>query len=401
MSAMFLLLAGTIVVSPTGPVRSLTDALTQARAGDRIVIRSGTYREPPIRVTMRVEIIAEGAPVFEGGAHSTMEVLADSVVVRGLTFAGVEASYGEDRAAIRIGRSRGCRIEQNIIRDAFFGISVVEATGCVIAGNWIEGPAGGGAGALSGNGIHLWKANALVIQDNTVRRHRDGIYFEFARQALVRNNTSSDNRRYGLHFMRSDSCTYTGNRFERNGAGVAVMYSRGVTMRDNRFVHNWGSAAYGLLLKDISDGIVERNRFEANTTGLYLEDSNRNRIRGNDFVANGWAIRVLANSADNRFEGNAFSRNSFDVATNSRIATSTFRENWWDQYRGYDLDRDGYGDVPHRPVRLFSLVVERSEPSLILLRSAFLDLLDGAERLMPMLTPETLADARPLMRRPR
>jgi nitrous oxidase accessory protein len=112
-------------------------------------------------------------------------------------------------------------------------------------------------------------------------------------------------------------------------------------------------------------------------------------------------VKVLANATANRFLGNTFEGNTFDVATNSRSASSEFRGNWWDRYRGYDLDRDGVGDVPFRPVRLFSLVVAQSEPSLILLRSPFVDLLDDAERLLPVLTPETLADTRPLMHRPR
>jgi len=54
--------------------------------------------------------------------------------------------------------------------------------------------------------------------------------------------------------------------------------------------------------------------------------------------------------------------------------------------------------VPHRPVRLFSLIVEHNEPSLVLLRSLFVRVLDAAERVVPALTPEGLADARPAMR---
>jgi nitrous oxidase accessory protein len=72
--------------------------------------------------------------------------------------------------------------------------------------------------------------------------------------------------------------------------------------------------------------------------------------------------------------------------------------NYWDAYRGYDLRRDGYGDVPFRPVRLFSVLVERNAPALILLRSTFVALLDAAERVIPALTPDALADARPAMR---
>jgi len=392
-------IGATIVVQPGGPVRTLTQALALARAGDRIEVRAGRYREPRIVVAVRVEIVGIGGPVFEGGAHTTLEVTADSVVIRGLQFDRVTPSATDDRAAILLRAVRGCRIEDNVIRAAYFGIYAMRAADCVIARNHLNGPAG--AEATSGNGIHLWQSSRMTVLANTVSAHRDGIYLEFVRESVVLGNLVIQNRRYGLHFMRSDSCSYTGNRFRENGAGVAVMYSRGVTITDNRFERNWGSAAYGLLLKEISDGTVRNNRFTGNTVGLYLEDSNRNRVTGNLFQGNGWAVKVLANATDNRFEGNSFAGNTFDVATNSRTASSSFDGNFWDQYRGYDLDRDGVGDVPYRPVRLFSLVVEQHEPALILLRSPFVDLLEAAERLMPILTPDALSDRRPLMARPR
>ncbi len=390
---------GTIVVQPSGPVRSLTAALAVARPGDRIVVRAGSYREPLIVVGLPVEIVGEGAPSFLGGEHSTLEIRADGVTIRGLVFEGVTPSSIEDRAAILVNAASRCRIEDNRITGGSFGIYVKGSTGCRIARNRVSGLAGGTHSA--GNGIHLWRSREVVIENNEVEGQRDGIYFEFAARAAVRGNTVTRSQRYGLHFMRSDSCVYERNNFVANGAGVAVMYSRGVRMLDNRFERNWGSAAYGLLLKEISDGVVAGNRFVRNTVALHLDDSNRNLITGNSFEANGWAVKVLANASDNRFEGNSFLGNSFDVATNSRSATSRFQGNWWDHYRGYDLDGDGFGDVPFRPVRLFALVVEQSNPSLILLRSAFVDLLDSAERLLPILTPEALADARPRMTRPR
>jgi nitrous oxidase accessory protein len=388
-----------IVVQPTGPVRTLTAALALARPGDRIVVRAGTYREPLIVVDVPVEISGEGWLVFEGGAHSTLEVRADGVLLHGLVFSHVIPAPTEDRAAILLNGARNCRVENNRIKDGFFGIYAIRSSGCRIAWNRVEGPASGSGSG--GNGIHLWQSRDMTVLGNTVSGHRDGIYFEFVSGAAVEGNTVAGNQRYGLHFMRSDSCAYRRNTFTRNGAGVAVMYSRWVSMTDNRFERNWGSAAYGVLLKEISDGSITGNRFVANTVGLYLDDSNRNTVTGNLFQANGWAVKVLANASDNRFERNQFVGNTFDVSTNSRSTSSTFRENWWDHYRGYDLDRDGIGDVPFRPVRLFSLVVEQSEPSLILLRSPFVALLDGAERLMPILTPEALVDRRPLMVRPR
>jgi nitrous oxidase accessory protein len=399
MTGALLLALGTITVSPAGPVRSLTAALAAARPGDRIVVQAGSYREPGLVVRMSVAIVGEGGPVFQGGAHSTIRILADGVEIRGLVFERVTPSATEDRAAILLDGVRDCRILENEIRGAYFGIYAMRSAGCTIAGNRLRGSPG--RASTMGNGIHLWQSSEMTVRDNTVEGHRDGIYLEFTRAARVSANLVQGNSRYGLHFMRSDSCAYDDNRFEKNGAGVAVMYSRGVRMTGNRFEQNRGSAAYGLLLKEISDATVRNNDFIDNTVGLYLEDSNRNLVEGNLFRRNGWAVKVLANAAGNRFTGNRFEGNSFDAATNSRSASSSFDRNWWDRYRGYDLDRDGLGDIPYRPVRLFSLVAEQHRPALILLRSAFVDLLDGAERLMPMLTPEALADRSPLMRRPR
>jgi nitrous oxidase accessory protein len=109
----------------------------------------------------------------------------------------------------------------------------------------------------------------------------------------------------------------------------------------------------------------------------------------------------MANTSEGDFSFNDFIGNSFDVATNSRGSDTKFASNYYDEYRGYDLDRDGYGDVPHHPVRLFSLIIEQNEPALILLRSLFVSLLDRAEQVLPALTPATLADAHPRMRRAR
>jgi nitrous oxidase accessory protein len=394
-----LLATAVLIVSPTGPYRTITEALERAAPGDRIVVRAGTYREPLLRITKRIELIGEGGPVLVGGSHGVLEILADSVVVRGLIIAGVEPSQVEDRAGIRIRGAAACRIENNEFRDTFFAVYAEEARDCRVLRNRITGP--GRGEAVSGNGIHIWRSVRMTVEGNEVRGHRDGVYLEFSPHTTLRDNIIVANARYGLHFMRSDTCAYERNRFEANGAGVAVMYSRAIRMVGNRFDRNWGNAAYGLLLKDISDGEIRDNRFTRNTVGLYLEDSNRNQIQGNTFSHNGWAVRVMANATDNRFTRNDFQGNTFDVATNSQSTSSVFDGNWWDRYRGYDLDRDGRGDVPFRPVRLFSLIMEQYEPSVILLRSAFVDMLDAAERLLPVLTPQGLVDLRPLMERPR
>lgn len=387
-----------VVVDPAGPVRTLTEALVRVTPGGRIAVKAGTYAEPVIHVTKPVTIVGDAGAVLVGGAHEIIVVTANDVTLRGLTFRHVASSFMEDRAAVRFDSVANCVIEDSRLEDTFFAIYLARSWNCRVSRNVVAGRAT--VEMTSGNAIHLFHSSDVTIDDNRVTGHRDGIYLEFAERARVFGNTSTDNLRYGLHFMFSHECEYRHNHFERNGAGVAVMYTRHVVMEGNTFADNWGPSSYGVLLKEIHDSRIVDNVFRANTVGLYLEGSARNQVTGNTFEANGWAVRVLANAEGNVFAGNTFLRNSFDVATNSRNNVSTFRGNYWDHYEGYDLDHDGYGDVPFHPVRLFSLLVAQNEPSLILLRSFFVDLLDAAERVMPVLTPETLQDDRPMMQAP-
>ena len=386
-----------IVVSPNGPVTTIARALELAPAGGRIVVRAGVYREPTLRLTRSVELAGDSGAVLDGeGRRQLMTITGDDVTVRGLTLRNVGASYTEDRAAIKAVGVRGCAIEDNRVEGGFFGIYLARSTRCRVVRNTLG--ANGRTEVGSGNGIHLWSSDSALIEGNTISGYRDGIYFEFVRGSVIHGNTSERNLRYGLHFMYSDGCHYRVNLFRANGSGVAVMYSKNVDMIGNRFEDNWGSAAYGLLLKEMSDSRVIGNVFARNTTGLVAEGADRLEARDNDFIEDGWAVRLTASTSGARFSGNNFIGNTFDVATNSRQAFSTFAGNYWDAYRGYDLDRDGYGDLPHRPVRLFSLIVEHNEPALILLRSLFVRVLDVAERTVPLLTPATLSDERPAMR---
>jgi nitrous oxidase accessory protein len=84
----------------------------------------------------------------------------------------------------------------------------------------------------------------------------------------------------------------------------------------------------------------------------------------------------MANSMDNVFTHNNFLSNTFDIATNSRQNFNAFSQNYWNRYKGYDLDKDGIGDIPFHPVKLFSLLTEKNEPTLMLMRSIFVEIMD-------------------------
>lgn len=390
--------ADTLRVAPDGRLPSVRQAVEAARPGDVILVGPGTYDEGRIHVTKRLSLIGHGSPVMIGCDTSDLFLLdADSILLRGFTLRDGGVSFVKDLAAVKINERRGCRVEDNKLINTFFGIYLKYARDCIIENNEITGQARNELS--SGNAIHLWYSRNITVAGNTCRGHRDGIYLEFVENSIIAGNTSEHNVRYGLHFMFSNNDEYLDNRFSHNGAGVAVMFSHHIVMTGNRFSYNQGPSSYGLLLKDIVDGTVSGNRFEHNTYAIYGDGANRIEIRGNDFLSNGWALKILGSCADNDISGNNFEANSFDVITNTTMGTNRYSKNYWSDYSGYDLDRDGIGDVPYRPVKLFSYIVGNIPSSIILLRSAFVDLVNFAEKVAPSITPGSLVDAEPLMRR--
>lgn len=237
-----------------------------------------------------------------------------------------------------------------------------------------------------------------MIRNNAITGHRDGIYFEFVTDSRIENNVSTKNVRYGLHFMFSHRDAYINNQFVDNGSGVAVMYSKYVDMHNNVFRHNWGDASYAILLKEISDSKIMHNRFVKNTVGIYMEGTSRIDVRYNEFKENGWAMRVQASCDNNSFVMNNFMSNSFDVATNGTMMLNIFKNNYWDKYDGYDMDKNKIGDVPYYPVSMYSVVTEKIPTAMILYRSFLTDVMNQVEKVMPSVVPDQLKDDSPMMK---
>jgi len=378
-------------------VKTIQQALQMAGKGDTILVDAGEYHEKNLVINKTVFLIGIDHPVLDGEhKYEIISVKANGVVVDGFKIIHSGISSIEDFAGIKIYGCRDVVIKNNILEDTFFGIYSQYGLNCTIEKNSIT--AYGKEEQQSGNGIHCWKSDSMRIIANTVSGHRDGIYFEFVTNSVIWRNTSFNNLRYGLHFMFSNNDAYITNIFKSNGAGVAVMFSHHVKMFHNFFEENWGDAAYGLLLKEIADSYIDNNRFTKNTTGIHMEGSSRISMHKNVFENNGWALKIQASCMEIALNENNFTGNTFDVGTNGSLVLNSFNNNYWDKYDGYDLNKDKIGDVPYRPVSMYSMIVEQNPPAMMLFRSFMTALLDRTEKIIPTLTPENLKDDHPLMK---
>ena len=387
-----------IEVCSSCDVKTIKQAVELSSDGDVIIVKSGIYKEHDIIINKSIHIKGVDWPVIDGENKETIfRFTADNFSISGLEIINVGQSYTKDFAAILVSESNNFVIENNILRKVFFGILVEKSKKGTISYNEVSSDAE--TQANSGNGIHLWHCSDMSVSNNKLTGLRDGIYFEFVKKSNVFDNESYDNLRYGLHFMFSNENSYYNNIFKKNGAGVAVMFSKYIKMHHNKFEHNWGSASYGLLLKEIYDAEIENNIFEQNTIGISVDGSTRINYHRNTFVRNGWAVKIIGACYENVFSENNFLSNALDLSYNSKINTNKFEGNYWSEYAGYDLDKDGIGDIPYRPVKLFSYIVHNTPETIVLLRSMFVDIINFSEKVSPVFTPDNLIDSNPLMKR--
>ncbi|MFN8276032.1 MAG: nitrous oxide reductase family maturation protein NosD [Chitinophagales bacterium] len=391
-------LAKKIILTPAKNALVLNSALKIAEPFDTIVLKAGVYDCINECINKPITLLGEKGAILDG--HEQNEVLVvtgQKVRICGLEIKNSKCGSIKDYAGIRVFHTEDVTIEECLLQNTFFGIYLSDVKRVVIRNCSSKGAHFGKSD--TGNGIHLWKCDSILIENNTFQGHRDGIYLEFAKHCLIKKNACSKNFRYGLHFMFSDNDEYRNNQFTENGTGVAVMYSQGVHMFNNIFANNWGDASYGLLLKDMTNGIIQGNTFTNNTVGITMEGGNNMRFTSNRFTLNGYAIKVMANCRLDTFRYNSFYQNTFDAATNGELQDNLFEFNFWDKYEGYDLNRDGFGDVPYRPVSLYAVLVEKLPFAIMLIRSFTIDVINRAERSIPSLLPETFVDIKPLMKK--
>lgn len=391
------ILAGTLNICSSGcDYNSITKAVKNSRPYDTLLIHDGIYFEYEIVIQKPLIIIGQNYPVIDSQNHGEIiRVESDSVVIQGLELKNVGTSYIKDFAGINIVNCSACRVLNNRLSNTFFGIYLQKSKNCEVRNNIVHGQAE--MEMSSGNAIHLWYCKNIDIVNNECIRHRDGIYLEFVDSSRVESNLSKDNLRYGLHFMFSNYDDYQENTFENNGSGVAVMFSKYIQMFNNHFINNWGSSSYGLLLKEITDSKILNNEFRRNTTGIYAESATRILIQYNNFQYNGWAIKMLGSSMNNEFMNNNLVGNTIDLTTNAARNTNNYSANYWSNYSGYDLDKDGFGDVPHKLIQLYSHILGQVPEAIILVRSPLVDLLNFVESTTPVFTPAGLADMKPSM----
>ena len=384
------------------PLQAQIDA---APRGATLQIASGVYAGP---VVIRGPLTVIGAPgaVIDGqGAGSVVTIEGDGVTFRGFAVRNSGRQVTEEAAGLKVTGNRH-RIEGNTVTDVYFGIHIGGGSHSIVQDNVIT--PGQSHGARPGHGISAWNLNDSQILRNRIADARDGIYLSFTDRVIVASNVVSGCR-YGLHSMYSQNARFEYNEATGNLLGSALMMSDRLVLRGNRIQQSReGSAAYGILLKDIGDLIAEDNEILANRVGIYAEgvpsNAARHAVFSRNVIAGNEVGLALQSNAALTMTGNRIADNLTDVRPLGRQLSAGMRwsqdgrGNSWGQYRGYDANRDGIGDVPYTLHDAMDALVRRNPLIQAFLYTPAHLAIEAAARMFPLYRQApVLVDDRPLM----
>ena len=150
---------------------------------------------------------------------------------------------------------------------------------------------------------------------------------------------------------------------------------------------------------------MARNLFLRNSVGLFIDTSplqigNHNRFTENVFRLGGLGVEFHSSPHRTHFVRNSFRDNAAQLRVDGRgnALGIEWRENHFDDYQGYDLDGDGFGDLPYE-LRSLSNRLIAQRPEIQFFRGTLaLDLVDVASEVSPLLAPSAvMRDERPRM----
>ncbi len=379
----------------TSPLQARVD---QAVPGATVDVGPGSYAGD-LYLDKPVRLVGKGRPLLLGsGSGSVVRVRAANVTVEGFDIDGREGGdLAKDSAGIHVA-APGAVLRDNRIRRCVFGVYLREANGVRVEGCAIRGIPGRDAGE-KGSGVHLYDTDGFTVVGNTIEDVRDGIYIQSAGHGFIARNVARD-LRYGLHYMFSDDNVFEENLFENGAAGTALMYSRRITFRRNRFLHNRGFASVGLLLKACDDVVAEDNLIADNARGIFMEGSYRNRFERNIVAESDTGIVLYDSCGGNVFRGNVFVANLTPLTLVGRRTDTDFTGNYWSENDEPDLDGDGRSDRPYTLTNVFDHLRGNLTAADLMARSLAAAALGAAERSFPVLRRIEAEDKRPLARPP-
>ncbi|MDO4905696.1 MAG: nitrous oxide reductase family maturation protein NosD [Lautropia sp.] len=376
------------------PGERIQDAIDRAAPGDVIEIQRGRYVEN-LLIEKSLTLRGIDRPTISGGdKDDTIRVTAPDVVLEGLIVSDSGGSLRKQNAGIYIQPGahravvRNCFLSYNL-----FGLWIEKADDVQIIGNNITGKRDFDS-AQRGNGVQLYNTKGARITGNEISFVRDALYIDVSHHAIFKQNRLHHSR-YGTHYMNSYYNLWEDNDTWENRGGLALMEVRDQVIRNNRA---WNNSDHGIMLRTLQDAEVDDNLVVGNGRGLFVYDVEYVKLRGNIVADNRIGVH-LSGSARNEVDGNDFINNREQIKYAGTRDTSWGGPvgNYWSNYRGWDRNDDGRGDIPYEANDVVDRLIWRYPTVRLLLASPAVQALRVVGQQFPVLRVPSVVEQQPRM----
>ena len=290
---------------------SIQKAINGAEQGDRIIVKSGVYKEN-INVTKSLILVGvdsgRGLPVIDAGnKRSALVIVADGVQLEGFEIRNSGSNLGDSGITVL---SKNNIIRDNKLFNNTYGINLEGSSGDLILNNLADANDVSiymhnsrnvlvkGCTAMNNlfGGIFLSESGNNTLEGNTARKNAwAGIILSNSAYNAIVGNTVMENDNEGIWMLDCDHNLVRGNLVSSTYVfGLRIVRSKRNVIDGNNATGNLD----GVSLEASEENIITNNSIARNLYGVYMDDSNYNQVYLNDIFGNEICSAYSSNSTN-------------------------------------------------------------------------------------------------------
>jgi parallel beta-helix repeat protein len=380
------------LMHPYGSVRNLDTNLTyltiqsaidasETLNGHVISVGSGVYHEN-VNIHKSLTLVGENqtSTIIDGANVGTvLSINADNVSIAEFTMrnsGSLYPPYGMD-CGVYLNHSTGSSIRHCLITNNRIGIYLFFSEANVIEHNVVS--------SNLEDGMWLWCSGNNVLKENEIANNSynfgvfGNVFSDFnntidtsntvdgkpIRYLINAENETFDRTNLGvLYLINCFNVTVRNLNLTKNGHGVfcynvteskienvtALENNYGIYLQDSvgntidnsRCLNNW----VGICLQDSNNNIIENNIAANCEKGISLYEADSNNLTGNNLLNNLYGIRFYSSHLNIVFHNNLIENDAQASLyySDQNVWDNGFEGNFWSDYNGSDINRDGLGD---------------------------------------------------------
>ena len=339
-------------------VLSAVDVVTLQRAIDALP-PGAVFHIPPenyqgsLVVRRSLTLMAKAGTTLThqtGSPGPTLWIQAPGVHLEGLTVVGSGEGSRREQTAVVVTGDRAVLTDLTI-RDAWAGLWIDGANRVTVQGLRFIGLADLPFWER-GDGVRVSTAAQTTLENLDLVHTADGVYAEIATDTRLTGVKVTD-ARYGVHVMFGIRGWGQNLSTSQTVVGFMAMETSDWTIMASSFQAGYRTGSAGVRQTRTKNLVVQGSLIAGHATGFELLDARQGRLSKNLVQENTVAYTLAGDNTGTEVFGNVHQGNLVDLSANvdkqsEEKVRPLFDKNYWDAWRGFDLNGDGWGDTPYR-----------------------------------------------------